>query len=749
MKLGKRTSRLRSCFLALAFTVFFAATGLQQEVVAKRSAADNATFYVATDGDDNNSGTKQKPFATLAGARDAVRELKKKKQDGDITVLIRGGTYQLTETVVFGLKDSGSKNQVITYAAYPGEEPVFSSGVKITGWKKLTEYPPDLPEVARGEVWVADLPQTEGGKWRFFTLFDGDKMLPRARSAGFRPTDVLDGEFWQGRAASNEQCSVINFPKGKLKNWPNLEDVEIRIFPAGYTMNILRLASVNEAAGVARTTIPATYPMKAWPWGNDPSVWVENVLEALDSPGEWVLNTQQGRLYLWPEEDRPGDRIVAPKLTELVRVEGDVDKMGPMDVPVRYITFRGLTFTHGDRDLWTKDDAAIQHDWEICDKPTALLRFRATERCLVDECRFTNTGGTGVRFDLHSQYNKVQRSLFEYLGQAGILFCGYGPGTKNVNHHNEVINNRIHHCGEIYKHGHAIIFWMSGENRIAHNLIHDAPRKAVSVSGPRPFFFNRKYSERRECSKQMRWHELPEPVAVGAQDGSRRGRYQGWDYTTSVFNHVRNNVVEYNEAYRVLGVGADGAAINMTGTAEGNIIRRNYIHDIINPGPDAVIRLDTAGRATQITENIIYNCPCNGIVWNDQYNNCENNILVDVEEYAIYCRHLTQPGRIQRNIVYSSGKEAEFFDTLNKVKPYAGDFNLFYTAGNPEFSEAFIKKLQQDGTNKYSISADPLFVDLKNKDFRLKPESPMFKLGFKQIDTGKIGLREDFPNRYR
>jgi len=718
------------------------------ESTAGAAVVDAAAFYVASSGDDANPGTLEKPFATLIGARDAVRELKRTRTDGDITVLIRGGMYYLKETVVFGLEDSGSENQVITYAAYPGEEPVLSSGKQMAGWKKLENPPEALPEAARDKVWVADVEETEGGAWRFFTLFDGEKMLPRAQSAGFKPTDVLDGEFWQGRAANNEQCSVLNFPKGVLRNWSNLEDVEIRIFPSGYTMNMLALASVDEAAGVARTTIPATYPMKAWPW-DKLSVWVENVLEALDSPGEWALNTQEGKLYLWPEGDRPSDRIVAPKLRELIRVEGDVDEMGPVDVPVRFLTFRGLTFIHGDRDLWTKDDAGIQHDWEMCDKPTALLRFRSTEHCLVDECRFANTGGTGVRFDLHSQYNTVQRSLFEYLGQAGILFCGYGPGTKDVNHHNQVINNRIHHCGEIYKHGHAIIFWMSGENLIAHNLIHDTPRKAVSVSGPRPFFFDRRYEYRRECSKQMRWHELPEQVTTREQEGSGRGRYSGWDYTTSVFSHVRNNVVEYNEAYRVLGVGADGAAMNMTGTAEGNIIRRNYIHDIVNPGPDAVIRLDTAGRATLIAENIIYNCPCIGIVLNDQYNNCENNVIVNVRETAILCRHVRQPGRIQRNIVYSAGSEADLFATRNEVGSYPGDFNLFYTAGNPEFSGSFIRKLQEEGTNRHSISADPLFVDLDHQDFRLKQDSPAFKLGFKQIDIENIGLTDDFPERYR
>ena len=86
-------------------------------------------LYVAPDGNDGNPGTKEKPFASLAKARDAVRELEIKNP---VTVYLRGGTYRLKETVVFGLEDSGSKDAPITYAGYPGERAVFSAGVNIT-----------------------------------------------------------------------------------------------------------------------------------------------------------------------------------------------------------------------------------------------------------------------------------------------------------------------------------------------------------------------------------------------------------------------------------------------------------------------------------------------------------------------------------------------------------------------------------------------------------------------------------------
>ncbi len=60
-------------------------------------------------------------------------------------------------------------------------------------------------------------------------------------------------------------------------------------------------------------------------------------------------------------------------------------------------------------------------------------------------CRFINSGGTGIRLDLHAQRNRITDSEFAHLGEAGILLVGYGLGTKDVNHHNDIINNYIHH----------------------------------------------------------------------------------------------------------------------------------------------------------------------------------------------------------------------------------------------------------------------------------------------------------------
>ncbi|MHC4181388.1 MAG: right-handed parallel beta-helix repeat-containing protein, partial [Planctomycetota bacterium] len=191
-----------------------------------------ADFYVSAKGSDEWSGTLASPaagkidgpFATLERARDAVRDLKQQKAT-DIVVLVREGTYQLKNTIVFGLEDSRESNATVTYAAYPGETPVFSSGREIKGFRKVSGKLPGLPTAAQGNVWAANVSN------RFFTLYDANGMLPRARSAGFIPL-------------SGGSRDTLHFPEGRLRNWPNVEDVEILVRPHhAWIMNVLPLAS--------------------------------------------------------------------------------------------------------------------------------------------------------------------------------------------------------------------------------------------------------------------------------------------------------------------------------------------------------------------------------------------------------------------------------------------------------------------------------------------------------------------------
>ncbi|MHC4575412.1 MAG: right-handed parallel beta-helix repeat-containing protein [Planctomycetota bacterium] len=86
------------------------------------------TYCVATDGNDSNPGTQRQPFRTVRKAVATVHA-------GD-TIYIRGGTYNLSDTIV--LNKTGSKSARIKLWAYKDELPILdasnaSDGIEING----------------------------------------------------------------------------------------------------------------------------------------------------------------------------------------------------------------------------------------------------------------------------------------------------------------------------------------------------------------------------------------------------------------------------------------------------------------------------------------------------------------------------------------------------------------------------------------------------------------------------------------
>lgn len=713
--------------------------GMALLVLGSVEAEVSADFYVSNAGSDQWSGRLELPnadgsdgpFATLLRARDAVRQLKQRESSQDIVVLIRGGWYPLSETLVFGLEDSGDEDMSITYAAYPGEEPVFSSGKKIEGWNKAAMPIPGLPQAALGNVWVADVSDS------FRTLFDADGLLPRARSAGFIP---LSGG---GR-------NRVNLPAADFRNWSNVKDAEIVIRPHhAWIVNILPIESIDEQTHSLRTSIEATYlmdPLKFLKSEKIESCWVENVFEALDEPGEWVLDAQAGKVYLWPRSD---SSVVAPQLTELIRVEGRIDKDGPKDIPVRHLRFVGLTFKHGERYQIDENDAGLQHDWDFLDKANALVRFRGTEDCVIEQCHFLHSGSGAIRVDLHGQNNRIVGNHIEQMGGSGVLLAGYGPGTKDVNRNNLVYNNHIHHVGQIYWHSPGIFVWQSGDNRVANNLVHHTPYTAIILSGCMTEFFGK---GGRELTRTIRWDEI---------GGSPKSFKNKSLEEVRPFLHTHDNLIERNEIHHAMEKLGDGNAIYIRGAGAGNVIRGNYIHHLVTPMiMQCAIRTDGGQMDTLITGNLIYKCTSQGIMLKLN-NRCENNIIADViappRGYYLALREGPMAGAtIQRNIFYSSGAETVFIHELGaknetatedrrgrglaRSKDAETDYNIYYNATDPNHGRAFLEEQQEGGVDAHSRAVDPLFVDPAHGDFRFRPDSPALKMGIQSFDRSTVGL---------
>jgi len=87
------------------------------------AAVFSATWFVATNGVDTNTGTSNSPLATIMRAQTVA-------SSGD-TVYLRGGTYYLSYANVTATNNpwvivNNITKSGISYIAYPGELPVFN-----------------------------------------------------------------------------------------------------------------------------------------------------------------------------------------------------------------------------------------------------------------------------------------------------------------------------------------------------------------------------------------------------------------------------------------------------------------------------------------------------------------------------------------------------------------------------------------------------------------------------------------------
>ena len=169
----------RGCLVLTGAAALWTAAGLV--------AAEPLLLYVSPVGNDGWSGALAEPkpdltdgpLATLVGARDAIRRLRAGgATERPVEVRVRGGLYRPTEPIVFEPQDSGTELCPVAYVAYPGETPILSGGVPISGFTPW-----------QGQVLRADLPADLGGPDGFRSLFVAGERHVRARYPNYDPAD--------------------------------------------------------------------------------------------------------------------------------------------------------------------------------------------------------------------------------------------------------------------------------------------------------------------------------------------------------------------------------------------------------------------------------------------------------------------------------------------------------------------------------------------------------------------------------
>ena len=95
-------------------------------------AASAADIFVSPQGSDANDGTKEKPLATLAAALRKARELRRLNDasvKNGIHIILSGGKFLLTETIVLRSEDAATPDSPTYIEATAGAQPVLAGAV--------------------------------------------------------------------------------------------------------------------------------------------------------------------------------------------------------------------------------------------------------------------------------------------------------------------------------------------------------------------------------------------------------------------------------------------------------------------------------------------------------------------------------------------------------------------------------------------------------------------------------------------
>ena len=700
----------------------------------------DTTLYVATDGNDAWTGTLEAPnadasdgpLASIEGARDAIRSLRKADRlTAPVNVLVAEGTYALEDTLVLSAEDSGTADAPITYRAIPGACVVLTGGRVVGGWHRDA-----------GGAWVTSLPEQGCLDFRFRELFFQGERQVLARYPNFDPEHPVTGGMLYVDDTAARSKNSFHYKEGSIPfdRWPDLAQAEVNIHPYNcWDHNILRVAKIDQDMNLIRLRHGVAGEIFV---GN--RYFVQNVLGALDAPGEWFSDWRTGAVHFRsPTGAAPGDSdVVVPVLENIVQFSGADDE------PVEHIRFHGFELRYARQDAITLEGA---------------------RNCAITGNTISRVGGVGVnvgylrnaikgvglpwrksgstRVNIHSGDRslvfshlcsecRIAGNDIDSTGGEGVAL----GGTSNV-----ADNNHISRTGT-YDRVCAGITICGDENVASHNVIHDVPRDGIFING------KLNTAEYNEIRNSMLYTADNAAIALRQHDVGQAVKNRG-------------NVLRYNRLLDTVGY---GSYPHCTHPGDG----------FASPFCGFGIYLDGSISGVTVYGNIISRCGGNSLfIQFGGGNVVHNNIFVEgdaertqfdamvffgtfmyPDKQANY-RDQEPPNAIKHNIFYYAGPDTKLYQVGHwdnapewNRKQAVFDSNLIWHKGQPvavcmHKKTMDCKSLQQwqaQGYDTASIVADPLFVNASKDDYRLKPGSPAYDVGFTDINPQieKIGAYE-------
>ena len=658
------------------------------------ASARAETLYVAPSGSDHASGRADKPLASLAGARDALRRMRANGSGrGPVHVVVAGGTYSLTDPFVLTPDDGGTPDAPVVYEAAAHAKPVFSAGRAITGFHRRPDglWVTRLPDKGYFEqMWVNGRRAARAG------TPEGTYLYTRARvGAAVGPQ--------MGQQTDLSRRAFIARP-GDLRpllglSAAELHDVTVVVYHS-WEVSLLRVSAVDPQTGTLITTGPAAWPFMQWDLAQ--RYRLENYRAGLDKPGEWFLGRDGVLLYKpRPGEDLKTASVVAPVGEQFVRMEGTATRK------VTDVSFRGLTFSHAGYTLPPEG----QSDGQAAVSIPAVFQADDAARVTLEDCEIAHTGLYGVWFRRGCTDCRVTHTYLHDLGAGGVRIgeTEIRPDGPERTARNTVDDDIIRSDGRLFPGAIGVWIGQSGDNHVTHNDISDTRYSGVSV---------------------------------------------GWTWGYGPSLAVRNHI-DFNRIHHIgSGVLSDMGGVYTLGISDGTTVSGNVIHDVYSynstgPGGWGLYN-DEGSSGITLENNLVY-----GVQTGMYHQHYGERNLIQNNIFAFSLGGQLQRSRVEARPAFTFRRNIVVWNQgtlLNgSWQPNTTlDHNLYWDmAARPvTFEGKTLAQWQAAGKDDGSLVANPGFVAPLKHDFAFKPNalrpgSPAARIGFKPFTTQGAGVYGD------